>query len=77
MAPKRSSTIQIGNCEVAVEANKFGIDDSDPNSLNISINRNAKVKISVKDELNNDSLLSNIEKRGYGMVIANVILRKS
>ncbi|KAJ6380856.1 hypothetical protein OIU77_029703 [Salix suchowensis] len=63
MAPKRSSTIQIGNCEVAVEANKFGINDSDPNSVHISINRNATVKISVKDELNNDSLLSNIEKR--------------
>ncbi|KAJ6747550.1 N-ACETYLTRANSFERASE [Salix koriyanagi] len=48
MAPKRSSTIQIGNCEVAVEANKFGINDSDPNSVHISINRNATVKISVK-----------------------------
>uniref|UniRef100_A0A6N2LTI1 N-acetyltransferase domain-containing protein n=1 Tax=Salix viminalis TaxID=40686 RepID=A0A6N2LTI1_SALVM len=40
--------VEDGNCEVAVEANKFGIDDSDPNSLHISINRNAKVKISVK-----------------------------
>eukprot|EP00258_Populus_trichocarpa_P042184 XP_024458203.1 uncharacterized protein LOC7473591 [Populus trichocarpa] len=63
MAPKRSSTIQIGNCEVAVEANKFVINDSEPKSLHISINRNANVKISVKDELNNDFLLSNIEKR--------------
>nr|TKS09901.1 uncharacterized protein D5086_0000090020 [Populus alba] len=63
MAPKRSSTIQIGNCEVAVEANKFVINDSEPNILHIAINRNANFKISVKDGLNNDFLLSNIERR--------------
>ncbi|KAL3585273.1 hypothetical protein D5086_012140 [Populus alba] len=50
MAPKRSSTIQIGNCEVAVEANKFVINDSEPNILHIAINRNANFKISVKFE---------------------------
>ncbi|KAL3339189.1 hypothetical protein AABB24_028030 [Solanum stoloniferum] len=50
MAPKKpsSSPIPIGNCEVVVEAGKF-TSELNENSLNISLSKNVKVKISVVD----------------------------
>ncbi|KAA8518075.1 hypothetical protein F0562_015549 [Nyssa sinensis] len=55
MAPKKSSatpsSIPIGNCEVVVEAKNF-TSKSDQNSLQISISKNAKIKISVVDGKN-------------------------
>ncbi|XP_004236566.1 uncharacterized protein [Solanum lycopersicum] len=50
MAPKKpsSSPIPIGNCEVVVEAGKFN-SELNENSLNISLSKNVKVKISVVD----------------------------
>ncbi|XP_062117920.1 uncharacterized protein LOC133831569 [Humulus lupulus] len=43
------SPISIGGCEVTVEANKYTC-ESDEKCLQISINRNAKVRISVKED---------------------------
>ncbi|KDP26207.1 hypothetical protein JCGZ_22453 [Jatropha curcas] len=58
MAPKKnsssSSPIPIGNCEVIVDANKFTC-KSEPNSLQISVTKSAKIKISVREELNRRS----------------------
>lgn len=53
MAPKKpsSSPIQIGNCEVVVEAGKF-TSELNENSLKISLSKNAKLKISVVDDGN-------------------------
>ncbi|XP_021675547.2 uncharacterized protein LOC110661261 isoform X2 [Hevea brasiliensis] len=53
MAPKKSSSsaspILIGNCEVTVEAHNFTC-QSDPNSLQISLTKSAKIKISVRED---------------------------
>ncbi|KAJ8562766.1 hypothetical protein K7X08_031218 [Anisodus acutangulus] len=53
MAPKKPSStpIPIGNCEVIVEAGKF-TSELDENNLNISLLKNAKIKISVVDDGN-------------------------
>ncbi|ESR34458.1 hypothetical protein CICLE_v10006800mg [Citrus x clementina] len=53
MAPKKTShvsqsPIPIGNCEVTVEAKKFTC-ESDPNTLQISISRTAKIKIAGEE----------------------------
>ncbi|OMO68248.1 hypothetical protein CCACVL1_20008 [Corchorus capsularis] len=71
MAPRKSSSspspIPIGNCEVWIEANKYSC-NSDPNSLQISISRNTKVKIAVREEMNaksvNELLPSKSEEKG-------------
>ncbi|KAG6694331.1 uncharacterized protein LOC122276049 isoform X3 [Carya illinoinensis] len=44
------SPIPIGNCEVTVETNNFTF-QSDPSSLQISIYRGAKIKISVMEKM--------------------------
>ncbi|KAG8646596.1 hypothetical protein MANES_09G016500v8 [Manihot esculenta] len=55
MAPRKASSspspILIGNCEVIVEANNFTC-QSDPNSLQISLTKSAKIKISVREDFN-------------------------
>ncbi|PQM34498.1 uncharacterized protein Pyn_09296 [Prunus yedoensis var. nudiflora] len=62
MAPRKTATpsssrspIPIGNCEVTVEAANFSC-QSDPNTLQISVSRSAKISISVRKEMerNND-----------------------
>lgn len=56
MARKKASPslppppIPIGNCEVLIEARKY-VCDSDSNSLQISISKNTRIKISVRDEI--------------------------
>ncbi|BBH07257.1 N-acetyltransferase [Prunus dulcis] len=64
MAPRKTATpsstrspIPIGNCEVTVEAGNFSC-QSDPNTLQISVSRSAKISISVRKEMerNNDSI---------------------
>ncbi|XP_016651510.1 PREDICTED: uncharacterized protein LOC103339295 [Prunus mume] len=66
MAPRKTATpsssrspIPIGNCEVTVEAANFSC-QSDPNTLQISVSRRAKISISVRKEMerNNDSIAS-------------------
>ncbi|XP_057489616.1 uncharacterized protein LOC130775524 isoform X1 [Actinidia eriantha] len=56
MAPKRGSSsvpkpIPIGNCEVVVDAKNF-TSESDQNSLQISLSRTAKIRISVVEDKN-------------------------
>ncbi|XVE95859.1 hypothetical protein REPUB_Repub02eG0170400 [Reevesia pubescens] len=71
MAPRKCSSslspIPIGNCEVLIEANRYSC-NSDPNTLQISISKNTKIKISVRDEMNarsvNDLLPSKSEGKG-------------
>ncbi|OMO86140.1 hypothetical protein COLO4_21290 [Corchorus olitorius] len=71
MAPRKSSLspspIPIGNCEVWIEANEYSC-NSDPNSLQISISRNTKVKIAVREEMNaksgNELFPSKSEEKG-------------
>ncbi|GKV41644.1 hypothetical protein SLEP1_g49147 [Rubroshorea leprosula] len=65
MAPKKTpAPIPIGNCEVLIEASKY-VCESDPNSLQISISKNTRIKISVRDDMNgksrDDFLLSKSE----------------
>ncbi|XP_024043169.1 uncharacterized protein LOC18031219 [Citrus clementina] len=79
MAPKKTShvsqsPIPIGNCEVTVEAKKFTC-ESDPNTLQISISRTAKIKIAVREDLksSNDTTHSKSEEKGeeYIFVLVN------
>ncbi|KAE8098705.1 hypothetical protein FH972_016749 [Carpinus fangiana] len=56
MARRKSSSssstpIPIGNCEVTVEASNFNF-QSDPNSLQISLYKGARIRISVMEEMN-------------------------
>ncbi|GLT74180.1 hypothetical protein SLA2020_459930 [Shorea laevis] len=65
MAPKKTpAPIPIGNCKVSIEASKY-VCESDPNSLQISISKNTRIKISVRDDMNgksrDDFLLSKSE----------------
>ncbi|KAL9411625.1 hypothetical protein AB3S75_045263 [Citrus x aurantiifolia] len=79
MAPKKTShvsqsPIPIGNCEVTVDAKKFTC-KSDPNTLQISISRTAKIKIAVREDLksSNDTTQSKSEEKGeeYIFVLVN------
>ncbi|XP_022766618.1 uncharacterized protein LOC111311476 isoform X2 [Durio zibethinus] len=71
MAPRKSSSshspIPIGNCEVLIEANKYSC-NSEHNSLQISISKNTKIKISVREGMDaksvNDHLRSESEGKG-------------
>ncbi|XP_059290729.1 uncharacterized protein LOC132044257, partial [Lycium ferocissimum] len=46
-----STPISIGNCEVVVESGKFS-SELNENSLNITLSKNSKIKISVVDDGN-------------------------
>ncbi|KAM7257053.1 hypothetical protein ACFE04_012794 [Oxalis oulophora] len=55
MAPKKScpttpSQFPIGNCEVSVQAKNFWYKSDDPNTIEISISKATKIKVSVKEE---------------------------
>ncbi|XP_062167869.1 uncharacterized protein LOC133874051 [Alnus glutinosa] len=49
-----STPISIGNCEVTVEASNFSF-QSEPNSLQISLSKSARIRISVMEEMNRKS----------------------
>ncbi|KAK8713381.1 hypothetical protein V6N13_148600 [Hibiscus sabdariffa] len=57
--------IQIGNCEVLIEANKYSC-NSDANCLQISISKSTRITISVRKEINARSVnqLSPSEQKG-------------
>ncbi|KAI4300842.1 hypothetical protein L6164_034172 [Bauhinia variegata] len=78
MAPKRkpksSSPIHIGNCKVTVEANTFTC-KSDSNSIEISVARSGKIKISVAEDAvsndRNDTQIFKTEDREHEFVLVN------
>ncbi|GMJ03799.1 hypothetical protein like AT2G41450 [Hibiscus trionum] len=59
--------IQIGNCEVLIEASKYSC-NSDPNCLQISISKSTRIKISVRKEMDARSVnhLSPLESEQKG-----------
>lgn len=69
ISPSLPSPIPIGNCEVIVDAKKF-TSELDQNSLQISLSRNAKIRISVVEDKNikncNDLHNSGTEESGIG-----------
>ncbi|XP_038697506.1 uncharacterized protein LOC119995167 isoform X1 [Tripterygium wilfordii] len=80
MAPRKASPpslspipIPIGNCEVMVEAKGFNC-KSDQNSLSIFLSRNAKIRVSVREEVNrkcdNDEKAPKFED-DYGFLLVN------
>ncbi|PRQ44881.1 hypothetical protein RchiOBHm_Chr3g0484101 [Rosa chinensis] len=67
MAPRKtasSSPIPIGNCEVTVEATDFSC-RSEPDSLQISLSTTSKITISLRKEVERNSI-SNL-KVGLGI----------
>ncbi|KAM2242216.1 hypothetical protein ACFX1S_009200 [Malus domestica] len=81
MAPRKTSPssppIPIGNCQVTVEANNFSC-QSDPNYLQISLSRSAKVTISVRKEVernNGDcSIAAHLESEERGGDLSYVLV---